>query len=51
MGNLTVGASVNVTLKFNVPATITKFSATEPGNFKDHGCAPITYATAQQIAP
>jgi hypothetical protein len=51
IGSLDAGASASVTLRVNVPATVTRFSITENGLLKDVRGTYFTISFAQSITP
>jgi hypothetical protein len=50
-GALAIGASTTVTLNFNVPTTVTRFSMTEGGNLLDGSGSSYRYSIAQTVIP
>jgi hypothetical protein len=50
-GSLAVGASTAVPITFNVPSTVTRFSATEGGTVQDASGNGYSFSIAQTIIP
>jgi FG-GAP-like repeat/Abnormal spindle-like microcephaly-assoc'd, ASPM-SPD-2-Hydin/FG-GAP repeat len=51
VGSLAIGASSNVTLTLNVPATVTKFSLTEKGTLQNMAGSTFSFALAETVYP
>jgi hypothetical protein len=51
VGNLAIGASTDVTLTLNVPATVTKFSVTESGTLQNIVGSTFKFAVAEVVYP
>jgi hypothetical protein len=51
VGDLTAGAFTSITLYFNVPSTVLRFSMTENGTLQDSGGTNLSFSIAQAVIP